>query len=263
MCNKLGINSLIECGAYDAELSRKFLRKSADRHAWAFEINPLVYSHYKSINALPNLRYLNLGLSDAAEDSYLMIPRRTPAAWSMEASLSNRKEKEDTDLVPVKLETLDMVMKSDFILGETALWIDVEGHSAKLLAGAEKILNDPRCLLLHIEVQDIEIWEKEFVADEICEVLNNFDFKPILMDCPLADLFNIIFIKSDYETVVSKEIQFYWYSIGGLTVPRFETISIREGISRLKRLLLRINSDKWRKLIHSVAAKMGSKSSKY
>ena len=166
-------------------------------------------------------------------------------------------------MVPVKLETLDTVMKSDFILGATALWIDVEGHSAKLLAGAEKFLNDPRCLLLHIEVQDIEIWEEELVADEICRVLNNFDFKPILIDCPLADLFNIIFIKSDYEAVVSKEIQLYWYSMGGLTVPRFESKSIRESISGMKRLLLRINSNKWQKLIHFVAAKMGSKSSKY
>ncbi len=261
LCSGLEISHFIECGAFDAEISRKFLAQNIESRATAFEINPLVFNNFLIANQIPRLKYLNLGLSDCPGSASLKVPTRTPGAWSMEASLVDRTNIEATTTIAVELSTLDQSVLLDSGQNEiSALWIDVEGNAFKLLQGAQNLLQSGTCKLIIVEVQDSEFWRSEKFAHEIVAFLAKYGYAPIMTDCPTVDLYNIVFIADDLVSSANQLVQTYWFEVSRLSVPFFPKMRIRFWLSRAKTYLVGLQMPILTQWLKILARALGSKS---
>jgi len=261
LCSDIKVNHFIECGAFDAEISRKFLAQNVESRATAFEINPLVFNNFFYANQDLRLKYLNLGLSDSVGSARLKVPTRTPGAWSMEASLVDRTNIEPSTTIDVELSTIDQSVMLELGQDEiVALWIDVEGNAFKLFQGADDLLLSGTCKLIIVEVQDSEFWRSEKLAHEIVGFLGGYGYIPIMSDCPTVDLYNIVFIADDLVGTANQLVQNYWFKLSRLSVPFFPKVRIRFWLSRIKTFLLGLQMPIITRGLTILARALGSKS---
>lgn len=265
LCKHLKINSLIECGAHDAATSIKFCSFDQNNKAIAFEANPYVFKRFNSQIKTRNIQYLNLGVGKAVEKLKLNIPIHSPRSWTAQASFDVNLEIEMAEGVEIEVTTLD-IMCSDFIAGNesqsaTAIWIDVEGFAWEVLNGAEQTLSSTRCKLIYIEVSDEKIWGNEKSALAICEFLKGFDYYPIVRDCPLANLYNIVFIKKTEIESIAQVTNKFWYDFARIKPGFYERKSIQVYLSKIKNCFVRLTPGIFLIGVEKIFAKLGSKSS--
>lgn len=260
LCTVLKVNLLIECGAHDATTSMKFT-KTQGRSALAFEANPYVYERFKS-NINPRLiEYVNIGLASQPGSLQLNIPSHTPKSWSMQSSFSKTIEFSDFEQVTVNVDSLDNLASRKIEVTSTALWIDVEGFGYSVLEGASEILRNKNCKLIFIEVQDRAFWDNEQNALEICKYLSDFDFIPIVRDCPLADLYNIIFVKSPEIGKILTITNRFWFDSTRIRPIFWDARPFRFYLSLLKRFILFLGARRFDATIHRISKFFGSRSS--
>jgi FkbM family methyltransferase len=261
LCSDIKVSHFIECGAFNAEVSRRFLAKNLGSLATAFEINPLVFNNFFYANQDPRLKYLNLGLSDSVGSASLKVPTRTPGAWSMEASLVDRTIIEPSATINVAVSTIDQSVVLELGQNEiVALWIDVEGNAFKLLQGAHNLLLSGACKTIIVEVQDSEFWRNEKLAHEIVGFLADYGYVPIMSDCPTVSLYNIIFITDELLGSTNQLVQNYWFEVSRLSVPLFPKMRIRFWLSRVKTFLVGLQIPILSQWLIILARTLGSKS---
>ena len=107
-------------------------------------------------------------------------------------------------------QPLDTLVKDfDAILDPFVLWIDVEGFQKQVLFGAKNILANKNCKFLKIEVEEVEKFKGQlFLKEEIEEFLYEYNFIPVFRDFEYDYQFNVLFIKKEYYSEVSKQIEF-------------------------------------------------------
>jgi FkbM family methyltransferase len=266
LCKNLKINSLIECGAHDAATSIKFCNFDENNKAIAFEANPYVFGRFNSQINNRNIQYLNLGVGKAVGKLKLNIPVHSPGSWTPQASFDVNIEIDMAEDVEIEVTTLD-VMCAELEAGNesqsaTAIWIDVEGFAWEVLNGAKQTLSSTQCKLLYIEVSDEKIWGNEKSALSICEFLKGFDYYPIARDCPLANLYNIVFIKKTEIESISQMTNEFWYNLARIKPGFYERKSMRFYLSKIKSCFVRLTPGIFQIRMEKIFAKLGSKSSK-
>jgi FkbM family methyltransferase len=260
LCAELEIRLLLECGAHDAIISTKFVNV-AGRFAVAFEANPYVYARFQTSIKSDVIDYVNLGLASKPGTLQLNIPTHQPRSWSMQSSFNKTFEFSAFETVAVKVDNLDNLVMSKVAMTPSAIWIDVEGYGYSVLNGASEILASGNCKLIFIEVQDRAYWDNERNAMEICEYLSGFNFVPLVRDSPLAELYNIVFVKAD---VIGKTLTLtnrFWFDSSRIRPSFFDRKPLRHYLSLFKKSILELSGDRLGRIIHKISRTFGSKSS--
>jgi FkbM family methyltransferase len=256
---KLNIQSLVECGAYEASGSIEAIKRGCN--AYAIEANP---NTFKKITPKSNgkLTSMNIGLSDKPGYLNFYFPKKNNTEIS---STFQKKEGTEYDTIKVLTQTLDSVIKKfDIISNPYTLWIDVEGFQKQVLFGAKKILADKNCKLIKIEVEEIEKFKgQSFLSEDIESFLGDYNFVPIFRDFEYDYQYNVLYIKKDLLDQVSNQVK---QSIKKSTINSISLIKIVRLIIKKKLIVFEIKSliIKFfgKKFGNYFASLLGSKSSK-
>ena len=266
VCQELNLNLLIECGAHDGSISIKFCNENVKNHAISFEANPHVVQRFAPSIKSDRIQYLNKGLAREPGLLELRIPSHTAKSWTPQASFDKSLEFDEFEKVKVEVDSLDNLlselngpMRNDT---SAALWIDGEGFGWEVLNGAKKILATQVYKVIFIEVQDKSIWENEKNASEISAFLFEFGYFPIVRDCPLTSLYNIVFVKSEEISEIIELTNNYWFDFSNIDVGFYEKKDLRFWLSKFKFILLARIPSKYRIQGEKFFAFLGSKSSK-
>lgn len=260
----LGISHLIECGANDASVSRRFLEEKEGRSALAIEANPFVYANYLALNSnYPTLDYKQLGLSNKKGYMDFFIPNVTDKSQSIFGSFQKLPEfYTDYTSVEVELNTLDSLQMIRKKVSPSAMWVDVEGEAYKVFSGARKLLDSGYVKLIYCEVQESVHYKNEKSAIEIAEYLGKFGFVPIARDFPLANLYNLLFIHKDSMKDAISTLNSYWSSLSEIRAPAIEIRAPRESFAKLKKKIFGYIPKPLEFVAHKLFALAGSNSSK-
>lgn len=261
---QLGVSHLIECGANDASVSRRFLSEEAGRSALAIEANPFVFANFLALNSkFPKLEYRQVGLSNRKGITDFFIPNVTDKSQSIFGSFQKLPEfYTDYISIRVELDTLDSLQKASKYVSRSAMWVDVEGEANKVFTGAKKLLASSQVKLIYCEVQESVHYENEKCAIEITEYLGKFGFLPIARDFPLANLYNIMFIHKDCLKDVLSLLNVYWSSLSNIHAPVIEIRVPVDFFSRVKNKILVFIPKPLEIVVHRLFASAGSKSSR-
>jgi FkbM family methyltransferase len=262
LASKLGITQIIECGAHDAATSIRFTSKEGTS-ALAIEANPYVHEKYKAKFANSRIDYRSMGVSNSTTTLEMNIPKHHSDDTSLEGSLHKRKDFNSYRTVSIQVDRLDNIAKEFIQGGLTCIWIDVEGLGGKVIEGANQILENTNVRLIYIEVQDDQAYyEEESSAIEIARQLANFGFVPIARDYPVANLYNLLFIKVDDLGTCTTVLSKFWVQYSNLKVPYFRKRSTRDILALTKKYIFRPSKSGKPKGSDYLFAKLGSKSSK-
>ena len=132
-------------GAYTLTMA-KHLTKG---NVISFEPNPRTIKYLQrniDLNGLKNIRIVDIGLSDKEEEVILYTSSLTTA------SINKGKNTGETE--KIKLTTLDLFCRENKIEQIDLIKIDIEGHEAKCLKGAEEIIDKSKQMVLIMEIDD-------------------------------------------------------------------------------------------------------------
>lgn len=209
--HKLNFNFCIEAGCHDGSDSLIILEELKPKKYYAFEPDQEAYvkAAYKLEKFGGKRRFFdteieifNKGLSAKSGIWYLQ-PTTNPGDGN-----SVLVSKENIGAYPVEVTSLDMAIDSDLLNG--FLWLDVEGHAAEVLIGAQKILKN--ILLAKIEVQMHTIKEIIKLADafKVIKILKASGLVPIFMPCHPGYFGDIYFIR---KNLISVPYRMYSFSL--------------------------------------------------
>lgn len=188
----------IEAGAKDAGSSRRARRRLPHARVVAFEANPYTHRRFRAANDVPELRveYHHLALSDAPGTIRFNVRRRADGRPSADGqgSLSQRDDyAEGYKAVDVQCTTLDTFFAQSEH-SHCALWIDVEGASEQVLAGAQTILSGTAVAI--IEVQDQIYWRTQtWLFDDVLRCFHQAGMVPIARDFQSRYQYNVVFVR--------------------------------------------------------------------
>jgi FkbM family methyltransferase len=217
LLRQLNLTIFCDIGANDGEASLAVRRILPTCGIYAFEANPRTYQRNRS--RLPEgIRYFNFAISDLEGQVPIFAPRVLSKAYvngeiidasivepedTGKASLLRRTEEATYTEFNVRSYTLDGFLRSQ---GERiddhqfALWIDVEGAAAKVLAGAEKTL--AHTAIIFIEVENYDFWQDQKRSADVYELLSKRDFIPVARDRESGDMqFNILFLNRKHASL--------------------------------------------------------------
>jgi FkbM family methyltransferase len=135
---------------------------------WAFEPSrPTFETLSENVQTFPNVRPLNLGLSDTQETATLLSPARQSKlasvydmSWRLhEHGLSVRYSE------TVNLTTIDRFCEDEGIDHIDLLKLDVEGHELKVLQGGEKMLASRSIDFIQFEIGPAHLESRTFFRD--------------------------------------------------------------------------------------------------
>ncbi len=262
LTSKLGIIQIIECGAHDAATSMRFTSKEGTG-ALAIEANPFVHEKYRDKFLNSRIDYRSMGVSNSTTTLEMNIPKHHSNDTSLEGSLHKRKDFNSYRTVSIQVDKLDNIAKEFIEGGLTCIWIDVEGLGGKVIEGANHILENTNVRLIYIEVQDDQAYyEEESSAIDIARRLAKFGFVPIARDYPVANLYNLLFIKVDDLGTCTTTLSKFWVQYSNLSVPLMRIRSTRDILSILKKRIIKQDSSSKPGWSDFVFARVGSKSSR-
>jgi FkbM family methyltransferase len=262
LAGKLGVIQIIECGAHDAATSIRFITKDG-RRALAIEANPYVWEEHKDKFANSKIEYRSIGISNLVTTLDMNIPKHHNNNSSLEASLGRRKDFGSYRTVKIQVDKLDNVANAFIAGGSTCLWIDVEGFGGKVIEGAREILEHPNTKLIYIEVQDDQAYyDEESSAVEITRHLANFGFVPIARDYPIANLYNLLFVRVQDLGSCTTTLSKFWVYYSNLKIPHFRRRSVRDILASAKRTLFAVSKSGKPRGSDYLFSRLGSKSSK-
>lgn len=208
-----------DIGANDGQaalLAREIVPNS---EVYAFEANPEIYQLHSPRLSAAGVHSLNLALSDRSGEATVYAPRTLSTMWVagdlVEASIAEPPDTGKTSLlrrnevatytefrVPAKtLDDFFSTAERPIAKSRFALWIDVEGAAALVLAGAEQLLQSTA--VIFIEVENRAFWKEQRTADYVCNFLRRRGFVPIARDREYGDdQFNVLFVHSAYKARV-------------------------------------------------------------
>lgn len=259
LLEKLNIKSLIECGAYEASASIEAIKRGCN--AIAIEANP---NTFKNITPKSNekLTTMNIGLSE--KEGYLNFYQPKEKSHDQTSTFQKREDTE-YDIVKILTQPLDAVVKNfDIISHPFTLWIDVEGFQKQVLFGAKNVLENKNCKFLKIEVEDVEQFKEQlFLSKEIEEFLYEYNFIPVFRDFEYDYQYNILFMKKEYYSKVSSQIEFMIKKSTNNSIDLFKIIRLISNkkifLLEMKALLISLFGKKFGNYLASL---LGSKSSK-
>ena len=255
--SKLKVNEFYECGAHDASASINF-KKMANGKSIAIEANPYTFESKTSLASYHGVVTLNLALGAKNTKSLMFIDLAniTSPATSLLSNKSNYKK------IQIPMSTLSNIVKkhsnSKSIL---ALWIDVEGSTFNLLAGAAKIFNTKDCRIIKIEMETEKLWSNQKTFSNLDTFLRKYNFVLVCRDIQRSNQFNAVYVKYDYMNSIKNEIDCYWDDFLNLKLGYRDYLYLIYGrLHELKLLILKLNYVSI--FVHVFFFLLGSKSSR-
>jgi len=250
----LGINNFIECGANNAEATRYLASKGVS--AIAIEANPITFKNLTSKNS-DSYTAINIGLGASSSCMDFFIPIDDQVAGSATFSPVEARE---YSKISVPVTTVDsVVFKNSFLNEYLALWIDVEGFQRSVLNGAVDTLNNPKCLLIKIEVEMKDIFKSGFLANDVDAFLRKAGFECIVCDLMSNAQTNCFYVKKSHKQRLKLKQCFKDLKYKKCSNTKIFFHLVFPILSFIKRMLLSVLGDK---LGNQVAAFLGSKESK-
>ena len=193
----------VEIGAHEAGFSRRLKRRCPQTRVLAFEANPYVYKKYVTApgNPVAAIDYRNMAICD----SNGMIDLYVPVSWvkgkfartNPISSLSRRTSGQfEYETVTVPASTLDAALDG-IEFADAVAWIDVEGVQKQVITSAPAFLS--RASAIYIEVENVQVWNNQPIAEEVAELLGRHGFVPLLRDNLANIQYNIVYIKNEQK----------------------------------------------------------------
>lgn len=207
----LPVTATLEIGAHEAGFSRKVKQRNPERTVRAFEANPHVFAHFLLEGSVRkagiDYEHYAVGEADGSALFYIYdtLNGEEEAHDSRRQSMLPRVETEGMHFTTVRvpMARLDSLCANDSPDSRYALWIDAEGSSAQVLAGAEKTLQ--KTLILIIELESRRKFAGQADDREIMATLLARDFVPILRDFQFRHQYNALFVRKDSLPLVEHE----------------------------------------------------------
>lgn len=195
----------LEIGAHDASFSVEAKAQNPHSRAIAFEASPHNHRHFSSINdyVARGVEYHHLAVSDTNGSVTFKIQNsrggvEAPKVKGDDSLMSRSATDVGYELVTVDTVTLDTFLSDAETTGaDFSAWVDVEGATEKVFAGANETLS--RTKSIFIEVEDRPYWRGQWLFRDIHRHLTERGFHPIARDFENAHQFNVIFV---HESVV-------------------------------------------------------------
>ena len=257
---KLSIRNFVDCGANIGKASSDAIK--AGLNALAIEPNPCSFRNM-NLNSSEHFKKINIGLSDKEGILKFYISKEIKTATN--ASFKIPKNLDDYDIISVPVVPLDKLIKDSEITDHLfSLWVDVEGMEKEFLKGAIEVLKNDNCVLIKIEFLKTKNFNDQgWSRDEIECFLNNLGYEAVYRDFEYSIAHNILFIKSDYVTNVSIEIDDAFKDIAKniniLNVSKFLIKYLKHKLIKIiKKIVIKILG---KRLGNIIASYFGSKSS--
>lgn len=229
LLDRYGVEELVECGANEASASIRFVGSADERRAIAVEANPQVHRELTVAAERFGVETVCVALGSSVGRASLSAPGSGSLAWASKSSLLPREwSGSGAGLVQfdVAVTTIDRLL-TDRAASCRALWIDVEGFGAEVLAGAQRTLRDERCAAVLIEVESREFWPNQTLASGVAEVLAGHGFVAVARDSQFGEQYNVIFVRNDLVDSGAERLR------------QFEEHSARAGTALITVLFLR------------------------
>jgi FkbM family methyltransferase len=255
------VTEFVECGAYDAATSVRFLR-AGGRKAIAIEANPNTYSAMTRLAQEHGVVTVNCGLGSEVAETEFFIPKSDSHAGN--ASFL-RKPGENPYAVKVSVDTIDNIVEKHieprcFI----ALWVDVEGLALDVLKGGTAVLKGKNCRVVKVEVETKRFWQGQALASEVHRFLSRFRYRAVLRDIEYANQYNLIYVREELVDGMEEILMQCWRELANLEFDWADRRrAVRDHLAVLKRRLTLTGGETSRAsmFLHRCAALLGSKSS--
>jgi FkbM family methyltransferase len=204
----------LEIGAKDGSASIAVREMAPACAVHAFEANPRVHANNLERLAQCGIRYWNLAVGDRVGGTVVYAPRVVSRAYADgdvgpasvaepettgKTSLLLDDEDATYDEFEVETTTLDAFASAhvpDWRARTVFLWVDAEGASERVLAGAERLLSRTR--VIFIETEGFKFWRGEADCGTVASRLLRAGFLPIARDSEHGDRrFNVLFVHQD------------------------------------------------------------------
>jgi FkbM family methyltransferase len=188
----------VEAGAFDATASRRIARDLPATRVVAFEANPSNYQLWtREVDFVgAGVEYLDLALAEAPGTRTFHL-RSTesadPEALVEDNSLLPRASSSpnlSAETVTVQATTLDQHFPGR--TARAALWVDVEGANREVLSGGHEFLRT--CDVVKIEVEDVPLWDNQWLAVDVFEAMLAAGLNPIARDVQADGQYNALFV---------------------------------------------------------------------
>jgi FkbM family methyltransferase len=196
----------VEGGAFEADTSLRVAAAVPGCRVVAFEANPYVYAKFSASRdfAAGSVDYVHRALADEPGTAVF----RVVAASS---SLADDRVQGYNSMLPrvggdwlgdveyeeveVPATTLDAEFgNTEFgdADGTAAMWLDVEGATGVVLAGAQTFLD--RCEVVKIEVEEVPFWREQWLAGDVAEAMAKHGLAPVARDHQDDDQYNVLYV---------------------------------------------------------------------
>ncbi|HEX8166744.1 MAG TPA: FkbM family methyltransferase [Beijerinckiaceae bacterium] len=214
LATKLQPSIFLDIGANDgsASLAVRDLLPNCEIHA--FEANPQIYAKHKAHLESKGIRLWNYAVSNEAGPVVIYAPRTLTRAYVdgkvVAASITESEDTGKTSLLrrnedatyaefQVEATTIDAFAEMhlpDWRNRTAFLWIDVEGASDRVLAGAHRLL--ARTHAIFLEAEAFAFWRDQADPGSVVTRLIRAGFVPVARDRAYGDTqFNILFVHHD------------------------------------------------------------------
>lgn len=201
---------VFEIGAREAEYSKDIGRALSDSKVVAFEAYPFNYDLFREgvVSASPNIQYLNLAVSDSNQSVTFYVNKfiddKAVAENTGRNSIIERNGNAVAEGVDVGATTIDSFREQHGLDGRYTAWIDVEGAQAKVLRGMSMSIVD--CCALHIEVEEHEYWQGQWLADDVTKFLEMCGMIPVARDFESKFQHNRVYVNKTVYALHSHKI---------------------------------------------------------
>jgi FkbM family methyltransferase len=175
----LNISTVLDIGANVGQSTITLNKLLPDAEIYAFEPIPECFASLNNkFENQSNVHPINLGIGD--ESGEITFEKNDYSQSSSFLKMSNiHKESfpftSKTELITVKIEKLDEVVKEFHLQGEIMAKIDTQGYEDKVIVGGVDTLS--RCKLIIIETSFYELYEKQPLFSSIYEQLTDIGFE--------------------------------------------------------------------------------------
>jgi FkbM family methyltransferase len=197
---------VLEVGAHEARFSRRAAEALPEATVIAFEANPFVHAKFaQSMPSRVDYRLSAVGRNDQPISLSIPLSRPSPdgtvpmsPANTTSSLLARREEGYAYEAVQCECTSVDLLLEGMANDQTVALWVDVEGASQEVLAGASSALAEA-VALIYIEVEDHAAWQGQWLAEDVTAHLEANGYVALARDRETSWQYNWIFVRRDLE----------------------------------------------------------------
>ncbi len=177
---------ILDIGSMDGADSKRFRRLLPNAKIVAFEGNPYNYRTMCADHEVGRaaIRLEHRLISDVSGETRFFVQRPVAGGANFNRGTSSTLPRSLSDALSEEV-TVEAVRVDDYIASEyplasrIAAWVDVEGHSFGVISSMKGVGN--RLKLLHVEVENREIWPGQKLEPEVIALSEDMGFVLLAM----------------------------------------------------------------------------------